>query len=124
MSKGHAERNKARLALVIAGALTALALTGCGTPRRSEPIAGAFEPDDPATKRGRLAFDRHCHTCHVGGEGGMAPSINEKPLPKALMRLQIRVGLGAMPAFSESELSDQGVDDIVEYLAALRKHGK
>ena len=52
----------------------------------------------------------------------MSPKFNEKPLPKFLMRYQIRHGLGAMPAFPPERLSDQDVHDIVEYLVALRRH--
>jgi mono/diheme cytochrome c family protein len=54
----------------------------------------------------------------------MGPSINDKPLPKFLMRFQIRHGLGVMPAFSDKQISDSELNDIVNYLTALRHHGK
>jgi mono/diheme cytochrome c family protein len=52
----------------------------------------------------------NCHQCHPGGGGGLAPSINDKPLPEGLIKTQIRQGLGAMPAFTEKHLSDADVD--------------
>ena len=62
----------------------------------------------------------HCHQCHPGGAGGLGPAINDKPLPKTLIATQVRAGLGAMPAFSAKEISDQDVDAIVAYLKHLR----
>jgi mono/diheme cytochrome c family protein len=37
-----------------------------------------------------------------------------------LIRFQVRHGLGAMPAFSEKEIGDRELDDLVAYLKALR----
>lgn len=99
-------------------------LAACGSPRRGEPIGEPLELSSETLLRGKTAYDRHCLHCHGNGEGAMAPALNDKPLPKPLMRLQIRVGLGAMPSFSEDELSDGDVDAIVDYLVALRKHGQ
>jgi hypothetical protein len=53
----------------------------------------------------------------------MAPAINNKPLPKFLMRLQVRIGAGAMPAFSKAQISDDELDDLVDYMVYLRHHG-
>jgi mono/diheme cytochrome c family protein len=108
-------------AILLATAVVAVVLQGCSA-RRSEPIAGAFMPVDPALKRGEALFDRHCNKCHVGGEAGLGPAINNKPLPKFLMRTQIRVGMGTMPSFKKDEISDEEVDLILDYLEALRRH--
>jgi hypothetical protein len=35
--------------------------------------------------------------------------------------VQVRHGLGTMPAFSEREISDGELDDLVAYVKALRK---
>jgi mono/diheme cytochrome c family protein len=96
-------------------------LAGCSA-RRSEPVAGPFEPATPLVAQGEIAFDEHCSRCHPGGERGLAPAINNKPLPGFLMKLQVRHGLGAMPAFSERELPREELDAVVKYLKALRRH--
>ena len=110
---------KARLLPVFA---LATLLAGCIEARRSEPIAGPFEPTDARLKQGEMLFDRNCSKCHPGGEAGLGPAINNKPLPKFLIHTQIRVGMGEMPAFKKDELSEDQVDSILDYLEALRKH--
>jgi mono/diheme cytochrome c family protein len=79
---------------------------------------------DASVQRGRTLYETHCYKCHTQGEGGMGPIINDKPLPKFLMRFQVRHGLGTMPSFSEKEISDAELDDILNYVVALRHHGK
>jgi mono/diheme cytochrome c family protein len=103
--------------------MTLLALAACGTARRGEPIAGPLASTDPQVRAGHVLFDRHCGKCHVGGDAGLAPAINNKPLPAFLIRTQIRVGMGAMPSFKEDEISDSEVDAIIAYLKALRHRG-
>ena len=98
-----------------------LAGAACGSARRSEPIAGAFQGDGSET-RGRLVYAQSCHKCHPLGEAGLGPSLNEKPLPVFLMRLQVRRGLGAMPAFDEHQISAQELDDLMDFIVAYRKH--
>lgn len=51
---------------------------------------------------------------------GLGPAINDKPLPGWLIKTQVRQGLGAMPSFDESELSETDLDALVAYLAALK----
>lgn len=109
--------------LVLAGLLVGQALqTGCAaTSRRSENVAARLDLSEPQLARGQAVFDRHCSQCHPGGEGGLAPSINNKPLPGFLIRLQVRAGMGAMPAFPPSRLSDPDLDALVAYMVALRE---
>ena len=97
-----------------------LLLTGCGPERRDEPLAGPLSSDDPRVALGHRVFSQHCHQCHPGGAAGLAPSINDKPLPVNLMKTQVRKGLGLMPAFSEQEISDEQLDAVIRYLKALR----
>jgi mono/diheme cytochrome c family protein len=98
-----------------------LGLAGCSA-RRSEPIVGPLPSSSPQVARGEVAFDRHCSYCHPGGEHGLAPAINNKPLPAFLIRFQVRHGLGAMPAISEQELPREELDAVVAYLKTLRRH--
>jgi mono/diheme cytochrome c family protein len=106
----------AGIALLCCGCLAA-----CGTPRRSEPVAGPIALDEQLTA-GRLLYDRHCYKCHGQGDGGMSPALNNKPLPRFAIKYQIRHGIGAMPAFSYAELSEEDAQRIADYLVALRKH--
>jgi mono/diheme cytochrome c family protein len=107
----------------LAAALAA-AVAGCGSPRRSEPIAGSMPLQEQRLQNGKALYDRYCYRCHLGGEGGLAPSINDKPLPKFLMRFQVRRGLGAMPSFSPEVIDDRELEEILDYLVALRHHGR
>lgn len=98
--------------------------SGCGSARRSEPLGNAPELSSAAELRGRQVFMEHCHACHVGGAGGLAPALNNKPLPGWLIRFQVRNGLGVMPAFPEAQISDAELDSLVAYLKALRQAGE
>jgi mono/diheme cytochrome c family protein len=94
-------------------------LPGCSSPRKSEPISAPLKLN-ASESQGRDLYERHCYKCHTQGEGGLGPSLNEKPLPRFAMKFQIRHGLGTMPAFPPERLSDEDVDRIVQYLVALR----
>jgi mono/diheme cytochrome c family protein len=95
---------------------------GCGSPRRAEPLVGPLELGDSA-RLGRLVYEKHCFRCHDQGAGGLAPSLNDKPLPGFLVRMQVRAGLGAMPAFSKQHISDEEMKALLDYIAAVRRAG-
>jgi len=103
--------------LFIVGLL--LAVAACSA-RRGEPVVGPLALDDHL-KRGQQLFDQHCYKCHTKGEGGMGPIINDKPLPKFLMRTQVRVGMGTMPNFGPKQISDDDLDALLDYIVALRR---
>jgi mono/diheme cytochrome c family protein len=115
-------RHFARWAATTVAASVLLALPACYPSRRAEPVVGPMTLADPALQRGRIVYDRYCYKCHTEGEGGLGPILNDKPLPRFLMKLQVRVGLGFMPAFSSREISDEELDDLVNYIVALRHH--
>lgn len=109
-------------------ALTVL-LTGCGDPYRGEPMRGPSPTtaainlaSEARLEAGERAYDRYCHQCHPGGAGGLAPALNNKPVPGWLVRFQVRNGMGAMPAFSQERIDDGELDALVEYVLALRRH--
>lgn len=103
--------------------LLVLPVLACSSARRGEPFEGAFRPAEGSLQHGRLVFLDRCHKCHPGGEAGLGPSLNEKPLPRFLMKFQVRHGLGAMPSFSDEQISDGELDDLVDFLVAYRHHG-
>jgi mono/diheme cytochrome c family protein len=109
-----------KLSASIAIALAAL-LSGCGSARRSEPLKGAVTISDPRISHGRIVFMAACHRCHPGGEAGLGPALNDKPLPEFLIKTQIRAGLGAMPAFGPERLSDADVDAVIRYMKLIRR---
>src|SRR5688500_8098883 len=96
--------NRAYTLAALAGALVLMA--GCGSPRRGEPISGVVPLKEPDIERGAVVFQRYCHQCHPGGEGGLGPSLNDKPAPGWLMKTQVRLGLGTMPSFKEDVISE------------------
>ncbi|HZX00308.1 MAG TPA: cytochrome c [Trueperaceae bacterium] len=102
-------------------AATALVLAGCGSPYRGEPLGTAPALDTQAQVDGRALFDRYCSECHPGGAAGLAPGINNKPLPGWLVRAQVRLGMGAMPPFSRETISAVELDAIVAYVLELKK---
>lgn len=100
-----------------------LLLVACGSARRGIPIAGPMNLANSQAAYGERVFMQKCSQCHPRGEAGLAPAINNKPLPAFLIRFQIRHGIGAMPAFSEDELSDSEVEAIIIYLEHMRGRG-
>jgi len=93
----------------------------CASARRSEPITGKSLENSAGLSEGRRVFIQQCHTCHPGGEAGLGPALNNKPLPRSLIKFQVRHGLGAMPAFKEDQISSAELDALTAYLVALRR---
>jgi mono/diheme cytochrome c family protein len=112
-----------RLLISLALPLVGVALiTACQTARRSEPLTAISPtPEDPALRAGHIAFMQHCHECHPNGATAVGPALNDKPLPPPLIKTQIRVGMGKMPAFSKEKLPDDRMDALVDYLVWLRR---
>jgi mono/diheme cytochrome c family protein len=105
--------------LTPAAAAAALACA-CGPSRLPPPQAAPAGVDTAEERRGEVVYMRHCHSCHPGGAAGLGPSLNDKPLPKALVKTQVRKGLGAMPAFGEEEISDDDLEALGAYVVSLR----
>lgn len=101
--------------------ILAAVLLGCGSPRRSEPLVGPLVARGDA-KQGEAVFMQHCHACHPGGEAGLGPALNNKPLPGWLIKAQVHMGMGAMPSFSSQEIDPESLEALVAYLRALRDH--
>ena len=113
-------RSAARfLVAVLALALSVVSIA-CGSARRREPLRIVPALDQRAA-RGQVVFMANCHQCHPGGEAGLGPALNDKPFPEFLKKFQVRQGLGTMPSFSESKISDEDLDALMEYLSVLRR---
>jgi mono/diheme cytochrome c family protein len=88
--------------------------------RRGEPITGKMNEANSNLERGRIVFTKNCYQCHPNGEGGLGPALNDKPAPRFLMKTQVRLGLGAMPAFDKNRISQEDLGALVDYVMALR----
>lgn len=101
-----------------------LALVAACTPlQHNNASSSQSRMSDTSVKAGERLYNMHCYQCHAMGTGGLGPSLNDKPLPRFLIRMQIRYGFGVMPEFGENELSDRQVEDIIDYVVALRQQG-
>lgn len=82
---------------------------------------------DPSSKpemcfeRGKLVFCQKCNKCHPQGQAGLGLSINDKPLPDALIRQQVRNPVEIVPAFDENEISDVDLQAIIDFLDRASK---
>jgi mono/diheme cytochrome c family protein len=101
--------------------LMAMTSASCGSARRGAPLIGERHPTDPKLTLGEQMFDRNCSQCHPGGEAGLGPALNDKPLPQFAVRIQVRNGVGAMPRFRSTELSDEQLRAVMAYMVWLRR---
>jgi mono/diheme cytochrome c family protein len=121
MKRNHLRRGRTACVLWASTLLGFVALTaGCGGERAGTPYTRAVDVNDPQVALGRQVFAAHCYQCHPGGAGGVAPAINDKPLPEQLIKTQVRAGLGAMPGFDKDRINDEQLDAVVRYLKELR----
>lgn len=74
-------------------------------------------PQTAAVQEGQALYMQYCQKCHPDGEAGLGPSVYY--VPGFAKRFQVRHGLGVMPDFDESVISDEELDKIVLYLKAL-----
>lgn len=88
---------------------------------RGEAGQAPGDASDSTVARGQTLFMEKCDKCHPGGDAGLGPALNNKPLPGFLIRFQARHGLGAMPGFAEDELPQADLQDVAAYLKALRR---
>src|SRR5688500_2755906 len=103
--------------------LVALAIACGGRTHRGEPAAPELVAATPEVALGGKLFRKFCYQCHPGGAGGIGPALNDKPLPELAIRTQIRVGVGAMPAFADW-MTDDEIRAVTEYVKTLRRAPK
>jgi mono/diheme cytochrome c family protein len=118
----HQKKYCGSLNCLILVAVGAAAAIGCQSARRGEPIVGPMAVMDSKFIQGKKIFYERCYHCHPGGEGGLGPALNDKPVPGFLMKTQVRLGLGVMPGFSKEDINPDELDALVAYLKKVRKH--
>lgn len=103
--------------------LTLLLLIGAGVATAAEPGAALT----PRQEQGRKLYNGSCVYCHgpnvwgtftLGRRLGADHALLEQrtDLVGPYVKTVIRAGLGSMPAFRRTELTDADVDAIVDYL--------
>jgi mono/diheme cytochrome c family protein len=111
------------LALLLGGGVAAVAYQrdAAGPPAAEVARGPAAVPTDapaPLTlgdrAAGRLTFRATCQECHVQGRQSLPPAARERV---ALVQARVREGVGQMPAFPPSRLSDADLRDLLAYLA-------
>ncbi len=101
--------------LVFAALLAPAALASCDT-------GGSQNTGTELARPGEAVFARYCNTCHPGGGFGAGPSLI-LALPRltdAEVRDIIRRGKTRMPGFSENEISDPELADLITYIRGLK----
>ena len=122
MKKGRLDTTSQLLKGALSWMVISCLLWACAG-NRGEPLRGTFVPANKEVAHGQVVYMSKCNKCHPGGDAGLGPALNNKPLPGFLIRKQVRWGLGAMPAFGPGEISSDDVDAVLAYLKALRKQG-
>jgi cytochrome c553 len=102
--------------LFVAMLLLPLAQGGASAQTAGDPAAGKayWERDAPAATA--------CRNCHgAQGQGAFGPDLAGRGLNAAQVMQAVRKPWGIMPAFVESQLSDQQAADLAAYFASLPK---
>jgi mono/diheme cytochrome c family protein len=101
---------------IVAFMAVVMALGCAWTARRGDGPVSDPRLRPPAAVRGAQVFTRHCQSCHPGPAAMLATGPDDRPLPAALIALQVRHGFGRMPAFSADVIDDAALTDLADYL--------
>ncbi|QHD69526.1 cytochrome c [Sphingobium yanoikuyae] len=66
---------------------------------------------------GQMTFDRVCGRCHTTNVG---PEIRGRQLPADYIKMVVRHGNAAMPAFTQAQLDDKALDSVAQLVAASK----
>lgn len=80
--------------------------------------ASAQAQDDSQWGSGKNLYDKVCGYCHAP-EVGVGTAIAGRGLPEAYVKLIVRNGFNAMPAFPASFIDDESIAQVTEYLSTL-----
>lgn len=109
-------------------------LTAACAVRKTEPFTNEVAPpsvsatgktDNPThfsnekVVQGHKVFMSFCYKCHPSGEAGLAPEVLGKP--GFAIRMQVRHGFGAMPAFKKNRISKDDLNALIAYIKAQKK---
>lgn len=74
--------------------------------------------DDSQWGSGKNLYDNVCGLCHAP-EVGVGTAIAGRGLPESYVKLIVRSGFNAMPAFPASFIDDNSIAQVTEYLSTL-----
>jgi cytochrome c6 len=106
------------LTTIVAMMLLLTLAAACGQTQE----APAKTPPDTAADvtAGRAVFDQHCNACHPGGGQGAGPALRGRNVPEDRIRTIVRQGGQGMPAFNQSQINDQQLANLVQYVRSLQ----
>ena len=106
-------------AVLLGAGLVVVVLLGQGTPA-AQTAAAAPMGDAAAGKRHYTFGNTSCSNCHgVEGQGAFGPALAGGRLTFERFRAYVRNPLGRMPAYPDSELTDEEIADMVAYFATI-----
>lgn len=73
-------------------------------------------------RSGEVVFGRYCNTCHPGGGLGAGPSLirSVPDLSDDQLRDIVRHGKSRMPGFTEQEISDAELEELIGFVRGLK----
>lgn len=103
--------------------LCAAAVLGIGAGTVS--LASAQDAEYPAPRGPEQIYDESCGYCHGVNVG---PVIRGRALPAAVVKSFVRMGPNAMPAFRQTEITDEELDALALWIqeseADPEEHGE
>lgn len=101
-------------------ALTLTALVTIGVPTGAA-WAASLQPAEQgfAWKDGAEVYTKVCALCH---ETKVGPALRGRDLDPTYIRLVVRHGNRAMPAFRASEIDDPSLEKLAEYISKTPAH--
>ncbi|WP_414476107.1 c-type cytochrome [Microvirga sp. M2] len=91
--------------------ITTMAISAVASLVMTAPV---YAQSDGRWRDGEQVYVKVCGYCH---ETGVGPVLKGRDLPAETFVLMARHGLSAMPAFRASEIDDQTLQALGEYLA-------
>lgn len=110
------------MSLRLAFAFATSLVLGCKGPSADSRIIELTQLSSQETREGQVLFMRFCHSCHPDGDAGLGPSLHGVRHLSPLVHMQVRLGMGEMPAFDD-EIPDEDLDAILAYLRHLDDKG-
>lgn len=96
-------------------------------------LANPVSADELAVKRGAALFATHCLGCHAAGPGNVGTTMlanrlgpqrsvlaDRGDLDPIFTATMVRYGIGVMPGFRPSEITDEELVDLAAYLGRNR----
>ncbi len=94
---------------------TGLALSFVVCSATADKTTNDVSTATPEKRQAISVYRATCSYCH--DHEGIAPKIRGRAIPPALTKTLVRVGLGAMPTFRKTEISDEELEALANWLS-------